>query len=86
MILVLEDNITQAQKDSIHSRLSDKGCIIREIMDAGRNVIGVIGRPGISIKEFKKRDGVADAVAIKSAPWLVQPSPPGLGVHVLCRS
>ena len=43
MILVLEKKITQNQKDKIKNMLSDEGCIIREIVDAGRNIIGIIG-------------------------------------------
>jgi len=44
MILVLESKITQNQKDKIRNMLSDEGCITREITDAGRNVIGIIGQ------------------------------------------
>ncbi|MBU1341822.1 MAG: 3-deoxy-7-phosphoheptulonate synthase [Proteobacteria bacterium] len=71
MILVLENKIAQNQKDKILNYLSDQGCITREIMDAGRNVIGVIGKSNISLEEFKQMDGVADALPIKTSYKLV---------------
>ncbi|MCF6248174.1 MAG: 3-deoxy-7-phosphoheptulonate synthase [Desulfobacula sp.] len=71
MILILESNITQAQKDKIKVRLSDEGCITREIIDAGRNVMGIIGNAKTTPDEFKAIDGVADAVIIKSSYKLV---------------
>ena len=71
MILVLKNKITQNQKDKLKNRLSDEGCITREIMDAGRSVIGVIGKTKTNPDEFKKMEGVADAVPIKSSYKLV---------------
>jgi 3-deoxy-7-phosphoheptulonate synthase len=71
MILVLDSKITQNQKNAIKSRLSDEACITREIIDAGRNVIGIIGKPATTLEEFKALDGVADAVPIKTAYKLV---------------
>lgn len=66
MILVLENEIEDYQKDRIKNMLSDKGCITREIKDAGRNVIGIIGEPGIGIAAFKQMAGIADAIPIKT--------------------
>jgi len=71
MILILKNKITQNQKDKLKHRLSDEGCIAREIMDAGRSVIGVIGKTRTNPDEFKKMEGVADAVPIKSSYKLV---------------
>ncbi|WP_457551478.1 3-deoxy-7-phosphoheptulonate synthase [Desulfobacula sp.] len=71
MILVLENKITQNQKDQIKNKLSDEGCMTREIMDAGRNLIGIIGKTRTSQDEFKQMDGVADALPIKSSYKLV---------------
>jgi len=71
MILVLESKITQNQKDKIRNMLSDEGCITREITDAGRNVIGIIGKTKTGLEDFKQMDGVADAVPIKSSYKLV---------------
>jgi len=64
MILILESEISLNQKDKIKNMLSDEGCIIREINDAGRNVIGIIGKTGISLEDFKKMDGIVDAVPL----------------------
>ncbi|MBC8439839.1 MAG: 3-deoxy-7-phosphoheptulonate synthase [Deltaproteobacteria bacterium] len=71
MILVLENEISQTQKNKIKNMLSDEGCITREIMDAGRNVIGIIGKTGTSLDEFKQMDGIADAITIKAPYKLV---------------
>ena len=71
MILVLENKITPHQKDKIKNMLSDEGCITREIVDGGRNVIGVIGKTKTSLEEFNTIEGVAEAVPIKSTYKLV---------------
>jgi len=71
MILVLENEISQTQKNKIKNMLSDEGCITREIMDAGRNVIGIIGKTRTSLDEFKQMDGIADAITIKAPYKLV---------------
>ena len=71
MILILESNITQNQKGKIKNMLSDEGCITHEITDAGRDIIGVIGKTRMGIDEFKQMDGVADAVPIKTSYKLV---------------
>jgi 3-deoxy-7-phosphoheptulonate synthase len=67
MILVLESNISQNQRNKIKNMLSIEGCITREIIDAGRNVIGIIGKIKITPDEFKQMDGVADALPIKTS-------------------
>ncbi|SDT94311.1 3-deoxy-7-phosphoheptulonate synthase [Desulfobacula phenolica] len=67
MILVLESNITEHQKDRIKNMLSDEKCITREIMDAGKNIIGIIGKPATSLDEFKQMEGIADAVRVTTA-------------------
>ncbi len=71
MILVLENEISQTQKNKIKNMLSDEGCITREIMDAGRNVIGIIGNTRTSLDDFKQMDGIADAMTIKAPYKLV---------------
>ena len=71
MILVLENTITDRQKDILKRILSEEGCITREITDAGRQVIGVIGRPKTSLEAFRQMAGVADAVPIKTPHKLV---------------
>lgn len=67
MILVLEDKITQNQKDRIKNLLADEECITREITDAGKNIIGVIGKIKTGIDELKAMDGVADVLIISTA-------------------
>ncbi len=71
MILVLESSITLNQKNKIKNRVSDEGCITREIMDAGRNVIGIIGKTRTGLDEFKQMEGIADAIPIKTPYKLV---------------
>ena len=71
MILVLEKGITKGQKDTINNILSGEGCMSMEIMDAGRNIIGVTGKTRTRLEEFKQMEGVADAVPIKTSHKLV---------------
>jgi len=71
MILVLESEITQPQKDKIKNVLANEECITREITDAGRNIIGIIGKTKKGPDEFKRMDGILDAVPIKTSYKLV---------------
>ena len=43
MILVLEKGITRDQKNQIRSILFREGCIVREMTEAGQNIIGAVG-------------------------------------------
>ncbi len=71
MILVLESKITKAQKEKITSGLSDDGCIIREITDAGQRLIGIIAKNKKTAADYKKMEGVADVRIIKTPHKLV---------------
>jgi 3-deoxy-7-phosphoheptulonate synthase len=71
MILKLESKITQTQKDKIKNMLSEEGCITREIVDAGRNIIGIIGNCKKSVDELKQLEGIADVMPIKTSYKLV---------------
>ncbi len=71
MIVVLDKKITQNQKDKIKNMFSDEGCIIREIVDAGRTVIGIIGNRKKKRDELKQIDGIADVMPIKTPYKLV---------------
>ena len=71
MIVVLENKISQEQKTKIKTRLSNERCLTREIVDAGRTVLGVIGKPKTTIDEFKQLDGVADCRPITTSYKLV---------------
>ncbi|OGR33285.1 MAG: 3-deoxy-7-phosphoheptulonate synthase [Desulfobacula sp. RIFOXYB2_FULL_45_6] len=71
MILVLENKISTELKDRINHILSDEGCMCREIIDAGKTIIGVIGKTRTRLEEFKQMAGVADAFPIKTSHKLV---------------
>jgi len=71
MILVLENGVTQNEKNKIKSVLSSDGCIIREIADAGQNILGVIGKGGKDPDYFKSIDGIADVVPVSTSYKLV---------------
>ncbi len=71
MILVLKDGITKEEKDKINHILSEEGCLAKEIVDAGKTVIGVIGKPRTSLEDFKKMTGVRAARLIKTSHKLV---------------
>ncbi|MCP4024635.1 MAG: 3-deoxy-7-phosphoheptulonate synthase [Desulfobacteraceae bacterium] len=71
MILVLDSDITQTQKDKIRNMLSDDGCITREITESGRNVIGIIGNNKKSATDFSSLQGVKEVVPIKTSYKLV---------------
>jgi hypothetical protein len=46
MILVLEKGITQDQKSNIRSILFSEGYIVREMSEAGQNILGAVGKGG----------------------------------------
>ncbi|MCP4119490.1 MAG: 3-deoxy-7-phosphoheptulonate synthase [Desulfobacteraceae bacterium] len=71
MILILDNRITQKQKEELKSILSRDGCITREIADAGRTIIGIIANNKKSAEEYRQMEGIRDALAIKSAYKLV---------------
>ncbi|MCP3941476.1 MAG: 3-deoxy-7-phosphoheptulonate synthase [Desulfobacteraceae bacterium] len=71
MILVLDSKITKDQKTRIRSLLSDDGCITREIIDAGQNLIGIIAKNKKTAADYKKMEGVVDVRSIKTSHKLV---------------
>ncbi len=71
MILVLDNKITQNQKESLNALLAGDGCITREITDAGRNLIGVIANSRKTADDYLQLEGVAEALPIKSSHKLV---------------
>ncbi|THB78020.1 MAG: 3-deoxy-7-phosphoheptulonate synthase [Desulfobacteraceae bacterium] len=71
MILVLKKEITPNQKNVIKNMLSDHGCITREITDAGKNVIGVIGKCGLDMEDCRQLEGVEKVLPISTAHKLV---------------
>lgn len=71
MILVLEKGITQDQKSNIRSILFKEGCVVREMSEAGQNVIGAIGKGKQDVDFFEQIPGVAKVVPISTSFKLV---------------
>ncbi|MBW1841362.1 MAG: 3-deoxy-7-phosphoheptulonate synthase [Deltaproteobacteria bacterium] len=71
MILVLEKEITQDQKNNIRSILFGEGCIVREMSEAGQNIIGAIGRGKQDTGFFEDLPGVAKVIPISTSFKLV---------------
>ena len=71
MILVLEDKITKDQKGAITSLLLDDGCVTREIIDAGKTLVGIIAKNKRTAEEYQQMAGVAQVRTIKTSHKLV---------------
>ncbi len=71
MILVLEKDITQEQKNRILSILRQGGCIVREMSENGQCIIGATGKAGHDINFFEHFPGVAKVVPISTSFKLV---------------
>ena len=71
MILVLENEITQDQKKNIRSILFREGCIVREMSEAGQNIIGAIGKGSQDIGFFEAIPGVEKVIPISTSFKLV---------------
>ena len=71
MILVLEKGITQDQKKNVRSILFSEGYIVREMSEAGQNVIGAVGQGGKETKFFEELPGVSRVIPISTSFKLV---------------
>jgi len=71
MILVLEKGITQDQKSNIRSILFKEGYIVREMSEAGQNIIGAVGKGGKDTDFFEQLPGVARVIPISTSFKLV---------------
>ncbi len=71
MILVLEDKITKDQKGAITSLLLDDGCVTREIIDAGKTLVGIIAKNKRTADQYQQMAGVAQVRTIKTSHKLV---------------
>jgi len=71
MILVLEKGITQDQKKNVRSILFSEGYIVREMSEAGQNVIGAVGQGGKETKIFEELPGVSRVIPISTSFKLV---------------
>ncbi|MBS3732719.1 MAG: 3-deoxy-7-phosphoheptulonate synthase [Desulfobacterales bacterium] len=71
MLIVLEPDISQEQKNRILSILQEGGCIFREISDAGQGIIGSTGNAGYDPEYFESLSGVARVVPVNTTFKLV---------------
>lgn len=71
MLIVLEPDITQEQKNQILSILREGNAICREITDAGQSIIGATGSAGHDPAYFESLPGVTRVVPVKTAFKLV---------------
>lgn len=71
MLIVLEPEITQEQKNTILNILREGRCIFREITDTGQTVIGAMGNAGHPPEFFENLPGVVKVVPVKTAFKLV---------------
>jgi 3-deoxy-7-phosphoheptulonate synthase len=67
MILVLQEGITQEEKDRIRTTLRGEGYIVREMMDSGRSLIGAIGKTTQDLSFFEGLPGVEKVIPITSS-------------------
>jgi len=71
MILVLEKGITQDQKSNIRSILFSEGYIVREMSEAGQNVLGAVGKGSKKSDFFEQLPGIARVIPISTSFKLV---------------
>jgi 3-deoxy-7-phosphoheptulonate synthase len=71
MILVLKDDITKDQRAHIRSELFNQGCVVREMNEAGHNVIGALGNNKLETSLLEAMPGVAKVVPIPTPFKLV---------------
>ncbi|MBW2239496.1 MAG: 3-deoxy-7-phosphoheptulonate synthase [Deltaproteobacteria bacterium] len=71
MILVLEKGITQDQKKNVRSILFSEGYIVREMSEAGQNIIGAVGQGSKEAEFFEKLPGVSRVIPISTSFKLV---------------
>ena len=68
MIIVLQKQISDAQKESIRSFLVQKGYTVKEIVGQEETVLGAVGQSILDIREVEMLGGVASVVPI-SKPY-----------------
>ena len=71
MLIVLEPEINQEQKNTILNILRDGRCIFREITSTGQTIIGATGDAGHSPEFFENLPGVVKVIPVKTAFKLV---------------
>jgi 3-deoxy-7-phosphoheptulonate synthase len=65
MILILEKNISDDLKSHLRGLLFEKGCIVREMNDAGQSVIGILGKGSQDASFFNNLPGVEKVIPIE---------------------
>ncbi|WP_321302058.1 3-deoxy-7-phosphoheptulonate synthase [uncultured Sphaerochaeta sp.] len=68
MIIVLQKNIGDKQKEAIRSFLVEKGYTVKEIIGQEETVFGAVGQSTVDIREVEMLEGVASVVPI-SKPY-----------------
>lgn len=68
MIIVLQKQISDAQKESIRSFLEQKGYTVKEIIGQEETVFGAVGQSTVDLREVEMLSGVANVVPI-SKPY-----------------
>ncbi len=71
MILVLKESITKDQKAHIRGVLFEQGCAVRELHEAGQNIIGALGKSELDTDMLKSLPGVEKIVPIPTPFKLV---------------
>ncbi|MCP4689043.1 MAG: 3-deoxy-7-phosphoheptulonate synthase, partial [Desulfobacterales bacterium] len=71
MIIVLKEDVTEEQKGAIRGALHEEGLMVREIMDADREVIGAVGKTTKDADYFEALPGVEKVTPISTAFKLV---------------
>ena len=71
MILVLKKDASDEQKKHIRSLLFEKGCIVREMSDAGQGVIGAIGKGLTDTDALENLPGVEKVIPVSTPFKLV---------------
>ncbi|HQB55189.1 MAG TPA: phospho-2-dehydro-3-deoxyheptonate aldolase, partial [Sphaerochaeta sp.] len=68
MILILKNQITEAQKHAIREFLIDKGYTVKEIVGQEETIFGAVGQSSVDIRQVQLLEGVASVVPI-SKPY-----------------
>ena len=71
MILVLEKNITEAQRKRLDEELRSENCIIKEIQGVEETIMGVVGKVSRDIRYYENLPGVSKAIPISKPYKLV---------------
>ena len=64
MIVVLQKQISGAQKDAIRTLLTERGYTVKEIVGSEETVFGAVGQSTLDLREVEMLDGVASVIPI----------------------